>query len=74
MMDFVLPFITAYQKEIYLVVTILLVIFLYGYFYHLYHSQAIGAKDYEKYADLALNDNLDDEPIEPRKQNSIKGN
>ena len=64
-----LEFIVAYQKEIYLAVTLLLVVFLYGYVYHLYSSQAKGVKDYEKYANLALNDNLDDEPIEPRIKN-----
>lgn len=58
--------IIEYQKIIYLVVTILLVAFLYGYIYHLYSSQRKGIKDYEKYANLALNDNLDDELIEPR--------
>ncbi|WP_425323540.1 cytochrome c oxidase, cbb3-type, CcoQ subunit [Helicobacter marmotae] len=63
----------THQKEIYLVVTLLLVAFLYGYVYHLYSSQAKGVKDYEKYAKLALDDNLEDEPIEPRKQNPIKG-
>ena len=66
-------FIIAYQKEIYLIVTLLLVAFLYRYVYHLYSSQAKGKKDYEKYAKLALNDNLDDEPVEPRKQKSNKG-
>lgn len=58
--------IIEYQKIIYLVVTLLLVVFLYGYIYHLYSSQRKGIKDYEKYANLALNDNLDDELIEPR--------
>ncbi|CUU40885.1 MULTISPECIES: cytochrome c oxidase, cbb3-type, CcoQ subunit [Helicobacter] len=73
MEEFIMRFIIAYQKEIYLIVTLLLVAFLYGYVYHLYSSQAKGKKDYEKYAKLALNDNLDDEPVEPRKQKSNKG-
>lgn len=64
--------ILAYQKEIYLAVTILLVAFLYRYIYHLYSSQRKGIRDYEKYANLALYDNLDDELVEPRKK-SIKG-
>lgn len=64
--------ILAYQKEIYLAITILLVVFLYRYIYHLYSSQRKGIKDYEKYANLALYDNLDDELVEPRKK-SIKG-
>lgn len=62
----------AYQKEIYLVVTILLVVILYRYIYHLYSSQRKGIRDYEKYANLALNDNLDDELVEPRTK-STKG-
>lgn len=65
-MEWFIGFIISYQKEIYLIVTLLLVAFLYGYVYHLYSSQKKGVKDYEKYANLALNDNLDDEPIEPR--------
>lgn len=62
----------AYQKGIYLVVTILLVMILYYYIYYLYSSQRKGIRDYEKYANLALHDNLDDELIEPRMK-STKG-
>lgn len=69
-----IEFVIEYQKIIYLVVTLLLVAFLYGYVYHLYSSQISGKEDYEKYANLALHDNLDDELVEPRVQNSIKGN
>lgn len=72
MAELLLQFIIANQKEIYLIVTLLLVMFLYGYVYHLYSSELKGTKDYEKYANLALNDSIDDEPIEPRK-NPIKG-
>lgn len=64
-----ISFIVEHQKAIYLVVTLLLVAFLYGYVYHLYSSQRRGERDYEKYANLALHDNLDDELVEPRKQN-----
>lgn len=68
-MQAIISLVSSYQKELYLSVTILLVVFLYGYIYHLYSSQKNGTRDYEKYANLALNDNLDDELIEPRKQN-----
>lgn len=71
-MDTLVGFILSYQKEIYLVVTIALVVFLYGYVYHLYASQKKGVKDYEKYANLALNDNIDDELIEPRSNQKEK--
>lgn len=62
----------TYQKEIYLAVTVLLVVILYRYIYYLYSSQRKGIRDYEKYANLALNDNLDDELVEPRTK-STKG-
>ncbi len=50
----------------YLVVTVLLVIFLYSYAISMYRKQAKGIKDYEKYGSLAVNDDLNDEVIEPR--------
>ncbi len=37
---------------------------LYAYIYHLYTSKKKGGKDYEKYANMALNDSLDDTPVE----------
>ncbi len=37
---------------------------LYGYVYHLYTSKKKGGTDYEKYSNMALNDGLDDTPIE----------
>ncbi|MCF6173556.1 MAG: cytochrome c oxidase, cbb3-type, CcoQ subunit [Campylobacteraceae bacterium] len=42
----------------------ILTIGLYAYIYHLYKSQRSGVKDYEKYANLALNDELDDSLVE----------
>lgn len=50
----------------YFVATVLLVVFLYSYIVSMYIKQKKGIVDYEKYADLALKDNLDDELIEPR--------
>ncbi len=44
--------------------TILLVILLYGYIIHLYRSEKKGEKDYEKYANIALDDEIDSTPIE----------
>lgn len=70
MWEILLAWIIEYQKIIYLVVSIVLVVFLYGYIYYLYSTQRRGIRDYEKYANLALHDNLNDELIEPRE--SIK--
>jgi len=44
--------------------TILLVIVLYGYIIHLYRSEKKGEKDYEKYGNIALDDEIDSKPIE----------
>ncbi|WP_051505387.1 cytochrome c oxidase, cbb3-type, CcoQ subunit [Sulfurospirillum arcachonense] len=37
---------------------------LYGYIYHLYTSKKKGGKDYEKYSKMALNDSIEDSPVE----------
>ncbi len=44
-------------------VTVLAIIF-YMYIYHLYTSKKKGGKDYEEYANMALNDELDDSLVE----------
>ena len=44
--------------------TIFLTFFLYGYIIHLYRSEKKGEKDYEKYADIALHDEVTDLPVE----------
>ncbi|HHD72649.1 MAG TPA: cytochrome c oxidase, cbb3-type, CcoQ subunit [Epsilonproteobacteria bacterium] len=44
--------------------TIFLVIFLYGYIIHLYRSEKKGEKDYEKYGNIALDDEIDSTPVE----------
>jgi cytochrome c oxidase cbb3-type subunit 4 len=41
-----------------------LVVVLYAYIYHLYSSQKKGIRDYEKYSNIALHDEITDEPIE----------
>ena len=53
--------------------SVFLAVIFYAYIYHLYTSKKKGGKDYEKYANMALNDSLEDtlvEKIEPEeKQN-----
>ena len=44
--------------------TILLVVMLYGYIIHLYRSEKKGERDYEKYGNIALDDELDSSPVE----------
>ncbi|MDA3967611.1 MULTISPECIES: cytochrome c oxidase, cbb3-type, CcoQ subunit [Helicobacter] len=62
------------QGYAYWFITIILTLLLYGYIYHLYKSQRSGKIDYEKYARLALDDNLDDELVEKRKKDTKKEN
>ena len=40
------------------------VIVFYSYIYYLYTSKKRGGKDYEKYANIALNDGISDAPVE----------
>ncbi len=68
-----LEFLVEARAYIYLIVTILLVVFLYSYIYHMYSMQRSGKKDYEKYARLALDDGILDTPIELRRTNKDKG-
>jgi len=44
--------------------TAFMVVVLYSYIYHLYSSQKNGTRDYEKYGNIALNDDITDQPIE----------
>lgn len=51
---------------------VFLTIWLYSYIIYLYRAQATGKIDYEKYGRLALNDSLDDKPVESVEDNIIK--
>lgn len=59
-----IEFLLEARGYIYFIVTILLVLFLYSYIYHMYKVQRSGEKDYEKYGRLALDDDILDTPIE----------
>ncbi len=52
------------QAYAYFFFTAFLVLVLYGYIYHLYTAKKKGTCDYEKYGDIALNDNITDIPVE----------
>ncbi len=59
----------------YFFMIVFLVFMLYGYIYHLYKSEKDGVKDYEKYAKMALDDEINDKPvetIEPRNEDKDK--
>jgi len=46
--------------------TIFLVIMLYGYIIHLYRSEKKGERDYEKYGNIALDDEVTSIPVEDK--------
>jgi len=52
------------QAYAYFFFTAFLVLLLYGYIYHLYSSERKGKRNYEKYGDIALNDEVTDKPVE----------
>jgi cytochrome c oxidase cbb3-type subunit 4 len=45
---------------------IFLVIMLYGYIIHLYRSEKKGERDYEKYGNIALDDEITSTPVEDK--------
>lgn len=56
----------------YFFLTALLVFLLYGYIWHLYKSERTGRRDYEKYGNIALDDEITSEPLEKYEKNKNK--
>jgi cytochrome c oxidase cbb3-type subunit 4 len=48
---------------------VFMVVMLYSYIYHLYGSEKKGTRDFEKYGNIALNDEIDDSPVEKISKN-----
>jgi cytochrome c oxidase cbb3-type subunit IV len=48
---------------------VFMVVILYSYIYHLYSSEKKGTKDFEKYGNIALNDEISDSPVEKISKN-----
>ncbi|RUM71602.1 MAG: cytochrome c oxidase, cbb3-type, CcoQ subunit [Sulfurovum sp.] len=46
--------------------TIFLVVMLYWYIVHLYRSEKRGERDYEKYGNIALDDEITSTPVEDK--------
>jgi cytochrome c oxidase cbb3-type subunit 4 len=61
--------ITTFQAYGYFFFTAFLVVVLYSYVYHLYSAQKKGTRDYEKYGNIALHDDITDQPIEENSKN-----
>lgn len=64
--------IATIQAYAYFFFTGFLVLVLYGYIYHLYSSEKKGTRDYEKYGNIALNDEVTDKPVEKVSEDETK--
>ncbi len=54
------------QGYAYFFITAILVVILYSYIYYLYSSEKKGEKDFEKFSQIALDDNIDSTPIQEK--------
>ena len=54
----------------YVILTVSLSVLFIGYIYHLYSAQRKGTRDYEKFSDIALHDEVTDESVEEIKEDS----
>lgn len=63
-MEFDLETLQTIQVYAYLIVAGFCVFMLYGYIHYLYSSEKKGTRDWEKYRDIALDDNVDSTPLE----------
>ena len=61
-----------FQAYGYFALTVFLAVMLWGYIYHLYRSEKKGTRDYEKYANMALHDEITDELVEKKEEDSDK--
>jgi len=57
----------------YLLMVVFLTIGLYAYIHHLYKTQKSGERDYEKYSNLALDDDITSSPIEEHTKDKKEG-
>ena len=64
--------IAQFQAYGYFILTIALVLILYGYIYHLYSKKKdVDGVDYESYSNMALKDDLDDTPVSPKLDDKV---
>lgn len=62
-MEFNVETLKEIQAYAYFAFTGLLCVILYSYIYHLYSSDKKGKTNYEKYSNIALDDDIDSTPI-----------
>lgn len=54
----------------YFALTVFLAVMLWAYIFHLYRAEKKGTRDYEKYGRMALDDELTDELVEKKEEDS----
>ena len=65
--------INTFSAYAYFFLTVFLVIVLYAYIYHLYTKRkSADGIDYEEYANMALDDDLDATPVKPKSNEKEK--
>ncbi len=65
--------INTFSAYAYFFLTLFLVIVLYSYIYHLYTKRkSADGIDYEEYANMALDDDLDSTPVKPKSNEKEK--
>ena len=62
-MEFSVETLKEVQAYAYFAFTALLCVILYSYIYHLYSSEKKGEKNFEKYSNIALDDEVDSTPV-----------
>ena len=63
-MDISIETLATMQAYGYVIATGFCTLMLYGYIYHLYSSEKKGTRNYEKYANIALDDEITSTPLE----------
>ena len=65
--------INTFSAYAYFGLTVFLVVVLYSYIYHLYtKKKSADGIDYEEYANIALNDDLEDTPVKSKSNDKEK--
>lgn len=62
-MEFSVETLKEIQAYAYFAFTGLLCVILYAYIYHLYSSEKKGEKNFEKYSNIAIDDEVDSTPV-----------
>ena len=70
-MENLISLLLAYRGYLAFFLILFLTYILYGYIYHLYSSEKKGIRNYEKYGNLALDDNYGTPPLEERETKKI---